>query len=229
MTDSEWAGHRRKFWPSATQVLLGSIGVAGLAYVCYRLGLDVATTALLDLIAIVLLSLGGNFASSAVVALVATLCLHYLFTPPLLSMRMGDLRDLVALVAFLTTALVVTRLLSRVRQSLREVQLANDRLQLAIDTIPALVWTTLPDGSSEFNNQRWLEYTGLSREAAREWGYKSAIHPRTSSVCAANGRRASRPGTDRGRGTPPASRRGDRWFLHRAVPLREASGQIATW
>jgi PAS domain S-box-containing protein len=223
-------GTAGRFWRSATQVVLGGIGVAGLAYVCYRLGLDVATTALLDLIAIVLLSLGGNFASSAVVAVVATLCLHYLFTPPLLSLRMADLRDLVALVAFLTTALVVTRLLSRVRQSLREVQRASDRLQLAIDTIPALVWTTLPDGSSEFNNQRWLEYTGLSREAAREWGYKSAIHPedfeRLRDKWAASFA-SGEPIEDEAR-----LRRADgehRWFLHRAVPLREESGRIATW
>ena len=43
---------------------------------------------------------------------------------------------------------------------------AERERRTAIDTIPALLWSTLPDGSGDFNNQRWLEYTGLSEEEA---------------------------------------------------------------
>ena len=50
-------------------------------------------------------------------------------------------------------------------------------IRLVVDTIPGLVWSTRPDGSAEFFNQRWLEYTGLSAEQARDWGWKVAIHP----------------------------------------------------
>ena len=42
-------------------------------------------------------------------------------------------------------------------------------LQLIIDTIPTQVWSTRPDGSAEFLNQRWLDYTGLSADQARDW------------------------------------------------------------
>ena len=35
-----------------------------------------------------------------------------------------------------------------------------------LDTIPTLAWSARPDGSAEFFNLRWLEYTGLSREQA---------------------------------------------------------------
>jgi PAS domain-containing protein len=41
-------------------------------------------------------------------------------------------------------------------------------IRLVIDTIPGLVWSTRPDGSAEFFNQRCLEYTGLARIA---WNY----------------------------------------------------------
>jgi len=51
-----------------------------------------------------------------------------------------------------------------------------DHLRLIIDTIPTLAWCSRPDGSSEFLNQRWLDYTGLSIEEARDWGWKAAIH-----------------------------------------------------
>jgi hypothetical protein len=38
-------------------------------------------------------------------------------------------------------------------------------IRLVVDTIPGLVWSTRPDGSAEFFNHRWLEYTGLARIA----------------------------------------------------------------
>src|SRR2546428_9872710 len=53
----------------------------------------------------------------------------------------------------------------------------EDYLRLTIDTIPVLAWCTRPDSSTEFLNQRWLDYTGLAIEEARGWGWKVAIHP----------------------------------------------------
>jgi PAS domain S-box-containing protein len=220
----------RRVWLSAAQALLGSAGVACLIYAGYRLHLDVATTAMLALIAIVLLSLTGNFVASAVVSVSAALCLHYLFILPHFSMRLADPLDIVALVAFLTTALVITRLLSKVRRSLREVQAASDQLRLAIDTVPALVWTSLPDGSSELNNQRWLDYVGLSREEAREWGYTHAIHPEDYGRM--RGKWAEHFATGTVIEDEARLRRHDgmyRWFLHRAVPLRDPAGDIVRW
>src|SRR2546423_6009545 len=43
----------------------------------------------------------------------------------------------------------------------------EDYLRLTIDTIPVLAWCSRPDGSNEFLNQRWLDYTGLAIEEAR--------------------------------------------------------------
>ena len=48
---------------------------------------------------------------------------------------------------------------------------------LIIDTIPALAWSALPDGSVDFLNQRWLEYTGLSLEQGLGLGGRAAFHP----------------------------------------------------
>src|SRR5213592_3066673 len=55
-------------------------------------------------------------------------------------------------------------------------QRGEDYLRLTIDTIPVLAWCSRPDGSNEFLNQRWLDYTGLTIEEARGWGWKVAIH-----------------------------------------------------
>ncbi len=39
---------------------------------------------------------------------------------------------------------------------------SEETLRLIIDSIPAMIWTALPDGTRDFINRRWLEFTGLS-------------------------------------------------------------------
>ena len=46
-----------------------------------------------------------------------------------------------------------------------------------VDTIPTLAWSARSDGSADFFNQRWLDYTGLLAEQARDWGWTAALHP----------------------------------------------------
>src|SRR6202040_4372945 len=50
-------------------------------------------------------------------------------------------------------------------------------IRLVLDTIPTLAWSAGPDGSAEFHNQRWLDYTGLSAKQALGSGWQAAIHP----------------------------------------------------
>ena len=47
---------------------------------------------------------------------------------------------------------------------------------LVIDAIPAIAWSSQPDGSVELVNRRWLDYTGLSPEESYGWGWKTAVH-----------------------------------------------------
>src|ERR1700691_939411 len=50
-------------------------------------------------------------------------------------------------------------------------------IRLVVDTIPTLAWSAGLDGSAEFFNQRWLDYTGLSAKQALGSGWQVAIHP----------------------------------------------------
>src|SRR4051812_38616402 len=54
-------------------------------------------------------------------------------------------------------------------------QASGDQFRVAIDRIPGLVWSALPDGNIDFLNQRWLEYTGLTLEQASGWGWQAAV------------------------------------------------------
>jgi PAS domain S-box-containing protein len=108
---------------------------------------------------------------------------------------------------------------------------ASERnLKLIIDTIPALAWSTGPDGSADFFNQHYLDYLGLTAEQASGWGWTAAVHPDDLNNLAATwaGIMASEaPGEAEAR-----LRRHDgeyRWFLFRANPLRDESGSIVKW
>jgi PAS domain-containing protein len=50
-------------------------------------------------------------------------------------------------------------------------------IRRVVDTIPTLAWSAGPDGSADFFNQRWLDYTGLSAHQALGSGWQLAIHP----------------------------------------------------
>src|SRR6202045_955617 len=116
------------------------------------------------------------------------------------------------------------------RRALDELKNSERKLRQVIDTIPTLAWCNLPDGSNEFLNKRWHEYTGLSPEESHGWGWQTAIHPDDRA-----------PLTEKWGGllvtgepgeTEARLRRHDgvfRWFLMRVEPLRDETGKIVRW
>jgi PAS domain S-box-containing protein len=107
-------------------------------------------------------------------------------------------------------------------------KIIEERLRLIIDTIPTIVWRKLPDGSADFFNKHFEEYTGLSLEDGMGWGWIKAFHPEDGMLeqwRAALG--AGKPFEMEAR-----LRRADgeyRWFLLRSVPLRDQKGNIVKW
>ena len=45
-----------------------------------------------------------------------------------------------------------------------------------IETMPELAVCALPDGSIEFANRAWLEYTGCSLQQLSGWVWQTTIH-----------------------------------------------------
>jgi PAS domain S-box-containing protein len=105
----------------------------------------------------------------------------------------------------------------------------EERLRLIIDTIPTIVWRKLPDGSADFLNRNFREYTGLSLEDGLGWGWMNNVfHPddRLMEDWRA-ALAAGKPFEKEAR-----LRRADgqyRWFLIRAVPLRDERGNVVKW
>jgi formate hydrogenlyase transcriptional activator len=107
---------------------------------------------------------------------------------------------------------------------------SEDKFRVMVDTIPTLAWCNLPDGSNEFLNQRWHDYTGLSEEEAHGWGWTVAFHPDDLEKLLDTWKGlllSGEPGEIEAR-----LRRFDgeyRWFLIRAVPHRDQSAKIVSW
>jgi signal transduction histidine kinase len=114
------------FWnstgKSAIQSLFGLIGLALITFAAVRLHLQPGTISLLYLIVVVFVSLRAGFVSSVAVSLIAVFCLNYFFLPLFSSLGEKNPLDIVATVAFLITAWVITGMVTRVRK-LTEAQL----------------------------------------------------------------------------------------------------------
>jgi two-component system sensor histidine kinase KdpD len=113
---------------TATHVAAGGVAVALLTLLSYRAKLDFASAIPLYLLLVVVQSLTGDFLSSAIIAVLSAGCLDFFFTPPLFSLRMANPLNGLALLAFVVTALVITRLVSRVREEARSSRLQKERL-----------------------------------------------------------------------------------------------------
>ena len=216
-----------RLWRTSARCGLGVAGLAALTAVLDRLHFR---SALLYLIIVVFVSLTGDFVASAVVSMGALLCLSYFLSPPGFLLGLDQPLNLVALLGFLTAALVVTSLVSRRRASFQEIEGLRDQLKLVIDTIPALTGVTLPSGSVEVVNRGWLDYTGIRLEDARGSGWTRALHPDDRELFVSKGLTARE--TREPFELELRLRRADgvyRWFLMRVAPLRNEQGEVVRW
>jgi PAS domain S-box-containing protein len=112
-----------------------------------------------------------------------------------------------------------------------ELKKSEDRLRVLIETIPALAWTSLADGSSDFVNRRWLEYTGIPLEQMQGAGTTPPFHPEDIDKHLDKWRSALATG-EAFENEARVRRAGDgeyRRFLIRGLPLRDEKGNIVKW
>jgi PAS domain S-box-containing protein len=118
----------------------------------------------------------------------------------------------------------------RLRNLYATLQNSEDRLRLVIDTIPAYAWSARPDGSVDFINQRFLEFTGRSMEDILGWGWGSLVHPDDLTRYVGEWQAAVATGEPMESEARVQRMDGDyRWLLIRNVPLRDQLGSIVNW
>ncbi|HVJ94809.1 MAG TPA: ATP-binding protein [Labilithrix sp.] len=103
-------------------------------------------------------------------------------------------------------------------------------LQFLLDGMPQLVWSTRRDGYHDFYNRRWYEYTGADPLRSRGAGWKESLHPADQERAWQRWTRSVETGEDYE--IEYRFRRADgvyRWFLGRALPMRDETGKILRW
>jgi diguanylate cyclase (GGDEF)-like protein/PAS domain S-box-containing protein len=98
------------------------------------------------------------------------------------------------------------------------------------EAIPEIIWTSTPDGATDFSNRKWLDYSGLTVEQSRGSGWIVAVHPDDLKECSSKWEEAMR--TAQPYVAEFRFRRKDgifRWFLARANPVRDSTGKIVKW
>jgi two-component system, OmpR family, sensor histidine kinase KdpD len=128
-----------EFGQIALQTACGAIAVIAITAVCYALHADFPIVGCLYLLVVVVQSVRGIFLASAVVSVFAVLCLDYFFVPPIFTLQIDRPLDALALVTFLTTALVITRLASRAQQEARKAERSRQDLARLYDLASRLV------------------------------------------------------------------------------------------
>jgi PAS domain S-box-containing protein len=121
----------------------------------------------------------------------------------------------------------------RVAERTRELAETNAELQLQVGVLqhlPLSAWTLKPDGTPDFVNQVWLEFSGQTLDFVRSHpeAWMTAIHPEDRETAS----RAFWDGVRSGRGFAIETRslraqdQTYRWHLQQAVVLRDAEGKV---
>ncbi len=135
-----------------------------------------------------------------------------------------------AVLALAIASSFMDRLLSTRTSDLQFIRERELYLQTMAETIPEIIWTASPDGSTDFTNRKWLDYSGLTADQSKGSGWTVAVHPEELDACWLRWQEATRKGEPyedemRLRGKDGVFR----WFLARANPVRDPNGTIVKW
>jgi hypothetical protein len=127
-------------------------------------------------------------------------------------------------------AILVALLDQRAKNVAREIARTNARYREMAEAMPQIVWTASPDGSIEYCNQRWTEYTGRDLSSAAIATLSEVIHPEDLDECLLRWNAAIANGTTYYIEHRLLGRDSEyRWHLGRAVPHRNADGSVECW
>ncbi|MFO0889396.1 MAG: PAS domain-containing protein [Isosphaeraceae bacterium] len=116
----------------------------------------------------------------------------------------------------------------RAEEALRD---REEQYRFLVNMVPAFVWSSDPAGTTDFQSDRWYEYTGLPREGGQSEDWRTVVHPDDVSEAVEKWTRSVRTGEPY-RAEYRLKRASDgeyRWWLAEAMPLRDRQGRIARW
>ncbi len=115
-------------------------------------------------------------------------------------------------------------------EALRDAEKARERFRFMAESMPQKIFTATPDGEIDYLNQQWMDFTGLSFEQMKGWGWIQMVHPDDVESNTQSWRYAVETGELFH--LQHRCRRADgvyRWHLSRAHAMRDTTGKISMW
>ncbi|PTW46962.1 PAS domain S-box-containing protein [Sphingomonas faeni] len=112
----------------------------------------------------------------------------------------------------------------------RTLEASDLKFRTLADTMPQMVWSTLPDGFHDYFNARWYEFTGTPVGTTDGEGWNDMFHPDDQDRAWAIWRQSLDTGEPYN--IEYRLRHFDgtyRWVLGRALPVRDENGRITRW
>ena len=139
----------------------------------------------------------------------------------------GELQYILQIPQDVTEATLVARRAAEAQRALND---ATEHNRFILESLPLLVWTTRPDGTVDFFNTRWTDFTGRPLADTLGWGWVADLHPDDVPPTTARWEAARQHGTSYQ--AEYRIRRHDgsyRWHLATGVPRLGPDGQIQMW
>jgi len=112
----------------------------------------------------------------------------------------------------------------------RQLEKSARRFRMLADNISQFAWIARPDGHVYWYNKRWYDYTGATPEDMDGWGWQAIHHPDHLERVTTRLRQCFESGEEWEDIFPLRGADGSyRWFLSRAMPIRDEAGNITDW
>jgi PAS domain S-box-containing protein len=189
-------------------------------------------------LAVLAAAVAGGLGPGLVATGLAMVVAAVAFFEPRGFLALADVSDAVHLAVFAGVSVVICLLSHRLRQArtraievCRELRDSHEQLRAIADSMPHFVWSARPDGLIEYFNQRWYEYTAMPHTSNRQADWTGHVHEADRDRVADAWGQATATGEpfDLEFRVTRASDSATRWFLGRALPIRNDRGEIVRW
>ena len=124
----------------------------------------------------------------------------------------------------------IARDMSEQKRVMEALRASEEEFHQMAETVPDILFTARPDGSTDYTSQRFYDYTGMPKGAAEGFGWTSALHP--DDAQRARERWLQSVHTGEPYEIEYRFRAADgtyRWFVGRSRPIPDSEGRIVKW
>lgn len=142
----------------------------------------------------------------------------------------GEIHYIIQLATNVTERVLANQALAKQMIANKQLEVSEQHFRHLADIVPAKISNALPSGEVTFFNQKWLDYSGMTFEDLRDFGYHQMMHPDEIATFQTQLTEAAMTGVPLESEMRFKDINGNyRWHLNIASPILNADGEITMW